>query len=151
MERRIKIALIGGGIAGLALMTNLVKNKKFDVHLYESAPQFSEIGAGISFGANAVKAIHLLGLGKEYQAIADTVAEPYQDIWFQWRNGYTDEYLSASIAPEVGQSSVHRADFLDALIPFVPKQNAHFNKRVQSVEASASGVRLTITLQDLTY
>ena len=35
MERRIKIALIGGGIAGLALMTNLLKNKKFDVHLYE--------------------------------------------------------------------------------------------------------------------
>lgn len=143
MERRIKIALIGGGIAGLALMTNLVKNKKFDVHLYESAAQFSEIGAGISFGANAVKAIELLGLGEEYHAIADTVAAPYQDIWFQWRNGYTDEYLSASIAPQVGQSSVHRADFLDALIPFVPSQNAHFNKRVQSVEASSAGVRLT--------
>ena len=142
MERKIKIAVIGGGIAGLALTTNLVKNKQLDVHLYESAPYFSEIGAGISFGSNAVKAIHLLGLGQEYERIADKVAAPYQDIWFQWRNGYTDEYLSASIAPNVGQSSVHRADFLDALIPFVSAQHVHFNKRLKQVSAHEDSVDL---------
>lgn len=142
MERNIKVAIIGGGIAGLALVTNLVKNKNLDVHLFESAPQFSEIGAGISFGANAVKAIHLLGLGKEYASIADTVKAPYQDIWFQWRNGYTDEYLSASLAPQVGQSSVHRADFLDALIPLVDNKHVHFNKRVQQVEATQDGANI---------
>lgn len=143
MQAKIKVAVIGGGIAGLALSTNLIKNQNLDVHLYEAAPQFSEIGAGISFGANAVKAIELLGLGHEYESIADKVAEPYQDIWFQWRNGYTDEYLSASIAPQVGQSSVHRADFLDALIPLVPLQHVHFNKRVQHVSADENGVEIS--------
>lgn len=142
MERKIKIAIIGGGIAGLALATNLVKNKNLDLHLFESAPQFAEIGAGISFGANAVKAIQLLGLGQEYESIADTVKAPYQDIWFQWRNGYTDEYLSASVAPNVGQSSVHRADFLDALIPLVDHKHVHFNKRVQQVDATEDGVKI---------
>lgn len=140
MGKQIKVAVIGGGIAGLALTTQLVKNQNLDVNLYESAPQFSEIGAGISFGANAVKAIDLLGLGKQYQSIADQVRAPYTDIWFQWRNGYTDEYLSASIAPQVGQSSVHRADFLDALIPLVPEKNVHFNKRVEKIEATAEQV-----------
>ncbi len=111
MDKKIKVAVIGGGIAGLALTTQLVKNQNLDVHLYEAAPQFSEIGAGISFGANAVKAIHLLGLANEYESIADKVKAPFTDIWFQWRNGYNDEYLSASVAPNVGQSSVHRADF----------------------------------------
>ena len=135
MDKKIRVAVIGGGIAGLALMTQLVKNKHLDVHLFESASQFSEIGAGISFGANAVKAIQLLGLIQEYESIADQVKAPYTDIWFQWRNGYTDEYLSASIAPQVGQSSVHRADFLDRLIPLVPLTNVHFNKRVQEIEA----------------
>lgn len=48
MDRKIKVAVIGGGIAGLALTTQLVKLRHLDVHLYESAPQFSEIGAGIS-------------------------------------------------------------------------------------------------------
>lgn len=143
MGNKIKVAVIGGGIAGLALTTQLVKYPHLEVNLYEAAPQFSEIGAGISFGANAVKAIHLLGLGEQYQSIADQVNAPYTDIWFQWRNGYTDEYLSASIAPQVGQSSVHRADFLDALIPLVPEKNVHFNKRVEKIEASDEHVSIT--------
>ena len=140
MKKKIKVAVIGGGIAGLALTTQLVKNQNLDIQLYEAATQFSEIGAGISFGANAVKAIHLLGLGREYESIADKVKAPFTDIWFQWRNGYTDEYLSASLAENVGQSSVHRADFLDTLIPLVPKQNVHFNKRVQDIEATENQV-----------
>ncbi len=146
MDKKIKVAVIGGGIAGLALTTQLVKNMNLDVHLFESAPQFSEIGAGISFGANAVKAIQLLGLSQEYEGIADKVKAPYTDIWFQWRNGYTDEYLSASIAPQVGQSSVHRADFLDTLIPLVPLSNVHFNKRVQHIEAKED--QATVTFMD---
>lgn len=140
MNKKIKVAVIGGGIAGLALTTQLVKNQNLDIHLYEAATQFSEIGAGISFGANAVKAIHLLGLGREYESIADKVKAPFTDIWFQWRNGYTDEYLSASLAENVGQSSVHRADFLDTLIPLVPKKNVHFNKRVADIEATENQV-----------
>lgn len=140
MDKKIRVAVIGGGIAGLALMTQLVKNTNLDVHLFESAAQFSEIGAGISFGANAVKAIQLLGLSQEYESIADQVKAPYTDIWFQWRNGYTDEYLSASLAPSVGQSSVHRADFLDSLIPLLQCSNVHFNKRVQNIEADEDQV-----------
>lgn len=146
MDKKIKVAVIGGGIAGLALTTQLVKNTHLDVHLFESASQFSEIGAGISFGANAVKAIQLLGLSQEYEGIADKVKAPYTDIWFQWRNGYTDAYLSASIAPQVGQSSVHRADFLDTLIPLVPLSNVHFNKRLQHIEANED--QATITFMD---
>ncbi|NUG01451.1 salicylate 1-monooxygenase [Acinetobacter oleivorans] len=134
MNTHIRIAVVGGGIAGLALASNLSKNAHLDVQMFESAPQFSEIGAGISFGANAVKAIELLGLANEYHAIADKVSPPFQDVWFQWRNGYTDEYLSASIATGVGQSSVHRADFLDAIIPHMPAQNVHFSKRLEAIE-----------------
>lgn len=134
MNTHIRIAVVGGGIAGLALASNLSKHAHLDVQMFESAPQFSEIGAGISFGANAVKAIELLGLANEYHAIADKVSPPFQDVWFQWRNGYTDEYLSASFATGVGQSSVHRADFLDAIIPHMPAQNVHFSKRLEAIE-----------------
>ncbi|QXA08461.1 salicylate 1-monooxygenase [Acinetobacter pittii] len=134
MNTHIRIAVVGGGIAGLALASNLSKHAHLDVQMFESAPQFSEIGAGISFGANAVKAIELLGLANEYYAIADKVSAPFQDVWFQWRNGYTDEYLSASLATGVGQSSVHRADFLDAIIPHMATQNVHFSKRLEAIE-----------------
>ena len=142
MNTHIRIAVVGGGIAGLALASNLSKHDHLDVQMFESAPQFSEIGAGISFGANAVKAIELLGLANEYHAIADKVSAPFQDVWFQWRNGYTDEYLSASVATGVGQSSVHRADFLDAIIPHMPSQNVHFSKRLESIEEQEDQVIL---------
>ena len=145
MTQQIRVAILGGGIAGLALATQLVKNKHLDVHLYEAAAQFSEIGAGISFGANAVKAIEILNLAEEYNAIADTVAAPYQDVWFQWRNGYSDEYLSASVAIGVGQSSVHRADFLAAIVSRMPLRQVHFSKKIQSLQEGDDGVQLQFT------
>lgn len=143
MNQSIRVAIVGGGIAGLALATQLVKFPHLNVHLYEAATKFAEIGAGISFGANAVKAIEILNLAQEYHAIADTVAAPHQNVWFQWRNGYNDDFLSASIAEGVGQSSVHRADFLDAIVPHMPLSHVHFSKKIESLQEDDSGVHLT--------
>lgn len=142
MENTLRIAIVGGGIAGIALAANLFKYKHLNVRLYEAAPQFSEIGAGISFGANAVKAIEHLNLSDEYHAIADKVAEPFQDVWFQWRNGYTDEYLSSSVAADVGQSSVHRADFLDSILKQIPREHCYFNKKLTSIEETEKEIIL---------
>lgn len=50
------IAIVGGGIAGLALALNLVNLAKnstkphYSITIYESAHAFGEIGAGVSFG-----------------------------------------------------------------------------------------------------
>ena len=41
----LKIAVIGGGIGGLSAALALLK-EGFDVHVYEQAPRFGEIGAG---------------------------------------------------------------------------------------------------------
>jgi len=49
-----KIAIAGGGIGGLCLaLTLLQRNVPF--HIYEAAPSFGEIGAGVMFGPNAVR------------------------------------------------------------------------------------------------
>jgi salicylate hydroxylase len=53
----LRIAIIGGGIAGATLANALVKHRHLDVHVYESAPEFSERGAGIGLSYLAMRAL----------------------------------------------------------------------------------------------
>ena len=128
-NKRLRIGVIGGGISGVALTLRLCQLPHLDISLFEAAKAFGEVGAGVSFGANAVRVIEALGLAEEYQSVADKNPEPYQDIWFEWRNGEDTTLLSASLAPGVGQSGVHRADFLDILTQKLPSDITQFNKR----------------------
>lgn len=130
----LRIGIIGGGISGVALALDLCRHSHLDVQLFESAPAFGEVGAGVSFGPNAVRAIAGLGIAEPYAQVADRTPEPWQDVWFEWRHSIDAGYIGASVAPGVGQSSVHRADFLDVLATRLPEGIARFNKRAVSVE-----------------
>lgn len=79
-QKRLSIGIVGGGIGGVAFAVALSRDSHLDVQLFEAAPQFSEIGAGVSFGPNVVKAIQRLGLEASYQRIADSSPAPFQDV-----------------------------------------------------------------------
>lgn len=142
----LQVGIVGGGIAGVALALDLCRHPHLQVTLFEAACAFGEVGAGVSFGANAVRAIEGLGIGKPYERIADRTLQPWQDIWFEWRRGVDAGYLGASLAPGVGQSSVHRADFLDALAQQLPEGVARFDKR--AVGAEETGDRVSVRFTD---
>ena len=55
----ISIAIIGTGIGGLALAIGLLK-QNVDCTIYEAAPRFDAVGAGIGLGPNALKAMELM-------------------------------------------------------------------------------------------
>nr|ABV82787.1 unknown [Chromohalobacter sp. HS-2] len=141
--KRLSIGIVGGGIGGVALAVGLSRTRDLEINLFEAAERFSEIGAGVSFGPNAVRAISLLGLEKAYRRIADASPAPYEDVWFEWRRWHDEAYLTASLAPGCGQSSVHRADFLGAIVSQLPEGIAHFGKRCRSVEQDAEGVSVS--------
>jgi salicylate hydroxylase len=141
----LRVGIIGGGISGVALALDLCRHSHLDVQLFESAAAFGEVGAGVSFGANAVRAIAGFGLAEPYGLAADRTPEPWQDVWFEWRRGDDAGYISASVAPGVGQSSVHRADFLDVLASRLPEGVARFNKRAVGVEQRGDEVRVRFT------
>lgn len=144
-ESALQVGIIGGGIAGVALAVDLSRHSHLDVKLFESTSALGEIGAGVSFGANAVRAIEGLGLGAVYEKIADRTPQPWQNIWFEWRKGANADYLGASLAPGVGQSSVHRADFLNALAQQLPENIAFFGKRVVRVSEEDDKVNVSFT------
>ena len=58
---RLRLAIIGGGIGGISLALGLLKHTHVDVQIYEAAPVWVQIGAGLGLGPNAQAALELLG------------------------------------------------------------------------------------------
>ena len=153
--RTFKIAICGGGIGGLALAIALLR-QGVPVHIYEAASAFAEIGAGVSFGPNAVRAMSLIDpkirQGYDRRSTSNGWLEK-KDVWFDYRLGMdhkdgkrkAGDWFHATIAPGVGQSSVHRAHFLDELVKLVPEECATFGKRVEKVEPLDDGVKLVFS------
>ena len=139
----LRVAIVGGGIAGVALALDLIRHRHLAVALFEAAPAFGEVGAGVSFGPNAIRAMERLGVAEDYLATADATPAPWQDVWFEWRRGVDAGYLSASLAPGVGQSSVHRADYLNVLARRLPEGVARFVKRATDVRQDADSATIT--------
>ncbi|KAJ4394875.1 hypothetical protein N0V93_004095 [Gnomoniopsis smithogilvyi] len=151
------IAIIGGGIGGVSLALSLAaQNVPF--HIYESAPSFGEIGAGVTFGPNVIRAIQ--GISPEMlRAYAKhvTTNEPpdMADAFLTYRCAHrgadvTEEAYRAW-TPEklfnlVGQvqeidgmtfpvrCSVHRAHLLDELVRLLPVDSASFGKALVKIE-----------------
>jgi salicylate hydroxylase len=112
-------------------------NQGIPCTLYEAAPAFAEIGAGVGFGPNALRAMSLIGPGikKGYETIATSKAWPEKKrFWFDFNLGQKGDTwgdikapgkemhrVAQVVAGNVCQSSVHRAHFLDALVKLVPE------------------------------
>ena len=138
----MKHALIaGGGIGGLAAAL-AVARAGWQVRLYERAPAFSEVGAGIQLGPNVVKVLHDWDLG---DALAEVAAFPEQ---LQVRSALSGEtlgrlLLGEAMAQRYGApyATVHRADLHGLLLHAVKqagvtlKLNHTLSRFTQTAEA----------------
>lgn len=61
----LRIAIIGGGPAGLGAAIALSALPDVRITLYEKARELREVGAGISIGYNCWKVLELLGAAEE--------------------------------------------------------------------------------------
>ncbi|KAF4625792.1 hypothetical protein G7Y89_g12371 [Cudoniella acicularis] len=160
------VAVCGGGIGGLCTAIGLLHNN-VPCTLYESAAAFEEIGAGVSFGPNAIRAMNLLDpeIKIGYDRIATKNAWPEkQKFWFDFNLGMKEEAwektgmkapgkdglrVAQVVAGDVGQCSVHRAHFLDVLVKLIPEGVAKLGKRVENVEKK--GEKMVLTFGDGTH
>jgi 6-hydroxynicotinate 3-monooxygenase len=61
MNAMKRVAVVGAGLGGLTV-AGFLQRAGFPVTVYEQAPSFSRIGAGIILSANAMKAFRRLGI-----------------------------------------------------------------------------------------
>lgn len=65
----MKILIVGGGIAGLTTALCCARSG-FDVSVFEQAPEFSEVGAGLQLSPNGTKILYDMGLGPKLEEVA---------------------------------------------------------------------------------
>src|SRR5277367_4134949 len=114
MPRTPRIAIIGGGIGGLAAALAL-ERRGAETIVCEQSTALSEIGAGLNLTPNAVKALRALGVEDEVGAIAS------RSDFLNIRNWKSGRYISRTRRGDFHQKfgaanlTVHRADLLEVL------------------------------------
>lgn len=153
-----EIAIVGGGIAGLTLAIAL-HHRHVPVTVYEQAPQFGEIGAGVSFSPNAVAAMKACheGVYRAFEKVCTRNVWPEkQKVWFDYLDGYAGpkpgqekQDVAFTIRNSLGQNGVHRAHYLDEIVKLIPLEIARFGKKLLEVEEKAGGKgRLVMKFED---
>lgn len=136
-ERKEKIAIIGAGLGG-AVAGALLQHSGFDVDVYEQAPSFARLGAGIHMGPNVLKIFQRFGVDKQVVAISSTPSH-----WFS-RDGLTGDYLSRIPLDGYGATycTVHRGDLQALQCDQLKPGTLHFGKKLVRLDDNGTDVML---------
>jgi salicylate hydroxylase len=142
MPSSCRLAIVGGGLAGLAA-ANALKTFGIKAEVFEQAPALGEIGAAVNASPQAVKALRAIGLGDQVAAVA------YASPGIYTRNMQTGEFLEFNdrhkSAARYGAPyySFHRADLLDALASGLDHSATHLGHRLTAIEERSDSAVLT--------
>jgi len=126
----MRAIVVGGGVGGLASAIGLLR-AGWDVEVLERAPEFTEVGAGISLWQNGLVALDALGVGAQVRALGS----------FDGSGGMRDHrgrWLAHTGAGErTGMAGsmliLHRAELQQALLDAVPQEVLRPGVTVHSV------------------
>ncbi|KAF8530029.1 hypothetical protein BU17DRAFT_78551 [Hysterangium stoloniferum] len=135
-----KVAIVGGGVAGLALAVGLIRGG-VQVDIFEQASKFEEIGAGLGIGSNAIRALKGLGILDEIVRISDEPPTMRTFLLISGLPGRELIYDYPGTEEDVGLG-VHRAHFLDVLVSLLPPEVSHFRKKCISVVEGESEITM---------
>ncbi|EWY39459.1 6-hydroxynicotinate 3-monooxygenase [Skermanella stibiiresistens SB22] len=143
MRGKERIAVVGAGLGGAAAAA-LLQRAGFTVDVFEQAPEFSRLGAGIHLGPNVMKVFRRIGIEDQLNAMSS-----HPDFWLS-RDGETGEYLSriplgGFALREYGASyvTIHRGDMHQVQMTTLAPGSVHFGKYLTDVEEGGDDVLLT--------
>ncbi|KAI0457047.1 hypothetical protein F5B21DRAFT_501753 [Xylaria acuta] len=152
--RKIEVAIVGGGIAGLALAAGLVKQQHLNIQIYEGVAQYSDVGAGLALHLNAIKAMALLGpeVQQAYFDKALSMGEENQEMATEviLAQGPHTGQVVAELGKAKGRKTVSRADLLDGFRALIPPSCIGFGKRLRDIAElpPSEEHRLQLTFED---
>ena len=136
---KLSIAIVGAGIGGLAVAATL-RRLGMEARIYEQAPRFAHIGAGIQMMPNSMKVLRQIGVEER---VRHTSFAPYSHLNRVWDTGEVTRELPM---PESLYSApylcMHRADLHDALRSVLPAEIFHLGRRLVGLEEGSGAVTL---------
>ena len=137
------IAIVGAGIGGLAVSACLRK-RGIETTIYEQAPAFARIGAGIQMSPNAMRVLYGIGVG---EFIRRTAFEPphWRNRDYDTGNLTNDHPLGPDAFDRYGVPYIlmHRGDLHSALHGAVPEETICYAHTLVGIDQNDSGVTLS--------
>ncbi len=138
-----RIAIVGGGIGGLAAAAFLHR-EGLPCVVYEQARELREVGAGLVVAPNAARLLRRLGVLDLFARSAVQLETGWE--FRRWADGtiLSAEDLSVRCQRLYGEHTytAHRADLLDALRSVVPAGAVRLGQRVTGVSVSQAAATL---------
>jgi salicylate hydroxylase/6-hydroxynicotinate 3-monooxygenase len=141
-QPKLSIAIVGAGIAGLTAAAAL-RRRGIGAEIYEQAPRFARVGAGIQLTPNAMKLLRGFGLEERLRQAGFAPAEGFNREWDTGALTYahpmgrhTEERYGA---PDL---MMHRAELHAALAALVPQEIIHFGRKLVALDPGREGVAL---------
>jgi 2-polyprenyl-6-methoxyphenol hydroxylase-like FAD-dependent oxidoreductase len=136
---RVRVAIVGGGIGGLATAVAL-RQQGLEAHVYEQAPELKEVGAGVAIHPNGVRMVRHLGLGEELARYGARWLDPQ---FRRFDGSLVAPFWPSSEAARIEVFGMHRADLLQMLLDQVPSEAVHPAHRCVGFEQDAHSATLT--------
>ena len=142
MKRKLRVAVVGAGLGGLTA-AGFLQRAGYAVKVYEQAPTFSRIGAGIILSANVTKVLRRLGIEG---ALISAGIKSQCYISRAWDTGETlyEIVLDAETEQRFGGPylNIHRGDLHAVLEQGVLPGTIAFNHRLVDLAAASDTIRL---------
>ncbi|TRM70576.1 hypothetical protein BD626DRAFT_544851 [Schizophyllum amplum] len=153
--RKVKVAIVGGGIAGMALvlaMQRICKMADLEVHIYESAAQMTQVGAGIGLWQRTLDLLSDMGMGRDFQALREEHGAP---TGFTLRKsdqaeGETFSQVSLESEGDGRMLLLHRARLQEVFLKHISKDvRIHLAHRLESYSYTDDATeKILLTFQD---
>jgi 6-hydroxynicotinate 3-monooxygenase len=142
MDRTARVAVVGAGLGGLTVAAFL-QRAGFPVRVYEQAPAFSRIGAGIILSANATKVLRRLGVERD---LLDVGIKPHSYISRAWDTGETMYEIVFDAGSEAyfggTYMNVHRGDLHTVLARAIAHETVAFDHQLLDIDHRGPSFRL---------